>query len=126
MSTAVPRSPLEVATAYYDWVWTGKDVERIRTLCADPVLRHDPGGDVTLSHDEQIRRIHAALAKRLQYAFALKIENGEYATLAWQAVSANSNTLLAGIQVMRVVDGRITEVWNAMRPDLWMPQQPVN
>jgi hypothetical protein len=117
------QKPLDVVHEYYDWVWTGRDVERIRKLCGDPVLRHDPGGDVSLTHDEQIARIKAALAKKLQYKFALSYGNDEFATMVWQARSAaNPDVSLAGIQVLRVLDGRIVEVWNATKPELWVPQ----
>lgn len=121
------KTPLEVVTEYYDYVWTGKDIERIRKLCANPMLRHDPGGDVTMSHDEQIERISTALEKKaLQYKFALTYGNHEFATMVWQAVSAKDPDLtLAGTQVIRVVDGRMVEVWNATKPELWFPQQAV-
>ncbi|MET0657955.1 MAG: nuclear transport factor 2 family protein [Steroidobacteraceae bacterium] len=115
--------PLDTVKEYYDWVWTGKDVQRIRTLCANPVLRHDPGGDVALSHDEQIARIEAALSKQLQYKFIVSYGNDEFATMVWQAVSAvNRGVSLAGVQVLRVTGGRIAEVWNATKPELWVAQ----
>jgi len=119
----VARTPLDIVTEYYDVVWTGQDVERIRWLCTDPLHRHDPASNAALTHDEQIARMHGALAKRLKYKFAVKQGNNEYVTLVWQAVSAAEPTIaIAGIQVMRVQDGRIAEVWNALTPQLWVPQ----
>ncbi|MFA5630471.1 MAG: nuclear transport factor 2 family protein [Porticoccaceae bacterium] len=118
------RAPLEIVNEYYEYVWTGRDVERIRSLCANPMLRHDPGGDIQLTHDQQIERITAALKKELQYHFVLKYGNDELVTLVWQAVSKNSPDLhLAGVQVVRVAGGRMAEVWNATKPELWVPQQ---
>jgi len=118
------RTPLDIVNEYYDYVWTGKDVERIRSLCVSPMLRHDPGGDIQLTHDQQIERINTALKKELQYKFALQYGNDELVTLVWQAVSkSNPGLHLAGIQVVRVKDGRMVEVWNATKPELWLPHQ---
>ena len=43
--------------------------------------------------------------------------------MVWQAVSSADPTYcVTGIQVLRVRDQRIAEVWNATKPDLWVPQ----
>jgi SnoaL-like domain len=116
-------TPVEVVTEYYEYVWTGRDIDRVRKLCADPVLRHDPGGDYELSHDDQIARIEGALKKGLQYHFPLRTGNDDYATFVWQAVSSvDPDLTLTGVQVLKVVEGRIVEVWNATKPELWVPQ----
>jgi hypothetical protein len=102
---------------------TGKDVERIRILCANPMLRHDPSGDCELGHDEQIERINAALPKQLQYDFIVKYGNDEFVTLIWQAIGkADDSVQLTGIQVLRVQGEKIAEVWNAIKPSLWVAQ----
>jgi hypothetical protein len=37
------RTPLELIQLYWDRVYNDLEVELIREICADPIVRHDPG-----------------------------------------------------------------------------------
>lgn len=112
-------TPAEQARFYYENVWMQKKVDLIPQLCADPVLRHDFTRDQTLSHADQRDRILAHKDKG--YAFRIVAIHGDaaYATIIWEITSTTYN--MAGIEVMHIVDGRITEVWNAKRDGLLWP-----
>ena len=40
------------------------NVELVRELCADPLIRHDPGKETPLSHQEQIDRMQPEAGDR--------------------------------------------------------------
>lgn len=45
------RSPETLIRLYWDEIWNRGNVALIREICADPVVRHDPGSVTPLSHD---------------------------------------------------------------------------
>jgi len=50
----------------------------------------------------------------------LQFSEGELVTWVWNCTSDRDDTVHSGIEIFRVVDGRITEVWNAPYGDaLW-------
>lgn len=90
--------------------------ELIRELCADPIIRHDPAGQTTpLTHDEQIARVKfgredfgAHITRLITHA------DDTYVTSIWEITSeVGEGTELCGIEVFKVVDGRLAECWNA-------------
>ena len=106
--------PVAVVRRYLDDVYHAGDVELVREITADGVVRHDPGGTRTLDHSAQIARVRADLPTWQPY-FTAEVLAGddEYAVLVWTARGRTAERLLSGIEVFRVVDGRITDVWNA-------------
>ena len=54
------RTPKELIEMYWDRVWNNREVELIREICADPIIRHDTQSTVSLSHEEQIARVREA------------------------------------------------------------------
>jgi predicted SnoaL-like aldol condensation-catalyzing enzyme len=112
-------TPLEIVTTYYDNVWSGKDVDRLDELCAEPVLRHDPKGDVPLTRAEQRERILKTLPLGLRFRFLIAHGNDEYASVVWEADNDAGDRHAAGIQTFRIANGQIAEVWNATRETNW-------
>lgn len=112
--TVRPPSPVDVVRRYLDEVYHRGDTGLVREICADPLVRHDPGRRTALTHDEQVARIGADLPQWQPWFTAdVLAGDAEYAVLVWTARGRTADRLLTGIEVFRVVDGRITEVWNA-------------
>ncbi|MBN9107420.1 MAG: nuclear transport factor 2 family protein [Pseudonocardia sp.] len=118
MTAAVPQphdvdTPVHVVRRYLDEIYHDGRVEIVREICADPVVRHDPGRRTELSHQDQIDRIGADLPQ-WQPFFTAEVLAGdaEFAVLVWHAAGRTAERTLSGIEVFRVVDGRITDVWN--------------
>ncbi len=107
-------SPVSVVGRYVEEIYHQGQVELVREICADPVVRHDPGKRSELTHEDQIARINADLPQ-WQPHFTAEVLAGdnEYAVLVWTARGRTAERLLSGIEVFRVVAGRITDVWNA-------------
>lgn len=107
------RSPVATVRRYLDEIYHEGRVEVVREICADPLVRHDPGGTTTLSHQQQIDRISADLP-RWQPWFTHEVLAGDdrHAVLIWNATGRTAERTLSGIEVFQVIDGRITDVWN--------------
>lgn len=125
----------QVVTRYTDEIWNKGNLELIRELCADPITRHEAGKVVLVSQDEQIRRISAVrTAMQPFFENVIQASDGTYVAAAYQCrtkpwpddgaeipdspwidddfkdnPAAKSG---CGIEIFKVVDGRITDVWN--------------
>lgn len=111
---ALETGPVAVVRRYVDEIYHEGQLEVVKEICADPLVRHDPGKITPMSHDEQITRIAADLPEWHPF-FTAEILAGddEYAVLVWTAEGRTADRTLSGIEVFRVSDGRITDVWNA-------------
>ena len=114
------NSATEVVNAYNFELWNHMRPELIPELCADPLIRHYWGKRVELSHQEQIARVEAQRGRGLVFERVLQFSDGEYVTWVWNCTNDKDTNVVSGIEVFRVVDGLITEVWNApYGDDLW-------
>jgi aminoglycoside phosphotransferase (APT) family kinase protein len=108
------RTPLELIHIYWDQVYNEMDVELVREVCADPIIRHDPLYITPLSHDEQIERILRNKPMRPYFTHKVLHADDEYVTSVWNMVSRDGKNLeLCGIEVFRARDGRFTDCWNS-------------
>jgi hypothetical protein len=108
------RTPLELIHIYWDQVYNEMQVELVREVCADPIIRHDPHYITPLSHDEQIERILRNKAMRPLFTHRVLHADDEYVTSVWNMVSRDGkNMQLCGIEVFRAKDGRFTDCWNS-------------
>lgn len=110
-----PRGVIERRTE----VWNLGRLEWIADLVADPCLRHDPGRVQTVTAAENEQRVRAGRERFPGIAFenAVLAAAGEYVTscftMHWNDPDApGGRQERAGIEVFRVVDGRIAETWN--------------
>lgn len=110
----MPRSALEVVHAYIREAWNEGKVELLSELCADPIIRHDANSVTEIRLADQVARI-AQNYDELRPFFEEIVFAGddEHITLIWNATGRDPNWKLCGIEIFRVVDGKITEVWNS-------------
>lgn len=114
MSTLTPRRVVEL---YNDDLWTYKKRELITQLLANPLRRHHPGGTQIFTHDDMTKRFddyHKKFAKISGIGRHYVCE-GPYVTLIWdfrmEDASGAAKTI-SSIEIFKVVDGKITDVWN--------------
>ena len=114
MTASATPGPVTTVRRYLEEIYHQGRVETVREITADGLVRHDPGGARTLDHDAQVARIRADLPQWQPY-FTAEVLAGddEFAVLVWTARGRTAERLLSGIEVFRVRDGRITDVWNA-------------
>ncbi|MET8654551.1 nuclear transport factor 2 family protein [Nocardia aurea] len=118
MSTGI-RSAREVVELYNLVVWNEHDLELARELFADTVIRHEVGEARTLTREQAVRRVAdtSALFDTLHFRLNLVVagQDQEHVAIVYDSTMTNkdgSEIPIASIEVFRVVDGRITEVWN--------------
>ncbi|WP_441960146.1 nuclear transport factor 2 family protein [Mycolicibacterium houstonense] len=113
------RTAREVVELYNLVVWNERDFVLAEELMGDTVIRHDVGEAQTLTHRQAVQRIvdHWAMFETIRFDLKLVIagDDGEHVTIVYESPMSfpdgNSMTI-SSMEIFRVVDGRITEVWN--------------
>lgn len=113
------RTAREVVELYNLVVWNERDLALAAELFGDSVIRHGVGEVQTLTHDEAVRRVADTWAMFETLHFTLNVvvagDDGEHVTIVYDSTMTNadgSRIPVASIEVFRVIDGKITEVWN--------------
>jgi hypothetical protein len=112
----------ELLRLYWEEVWNNGNVELVREICADPIVRHDPGATTALSHNEQIARItQQRTERRPQFTHEVIVADEHHATSVWNMVTrAGERIELCGIEVFQIEDGRLARAWNSSYlPGFW-------
>ncbi|MGY4710962.1 nuclear transport factor 2 family protein [Mycolicibacterium sp. CBM1] len=113
------RSAREVVELYNLVVWNQRDFALAAELLGDTVIRHDVGEVHVLRHDEAVRRVSDTWEMFDEIRFELKrvlpATDGEHVTVIYQSpmrLKDGTTTTIASMEIFRVRDGRIVEVWN--------------
>lgn len=110
-------TPLEVVKMYNEECWHSRKIDLVGDIIADNVVRHYPGKNVTLTREESIARIEDGWKQlpTLAFRFHRFLVDDNMITMIWDATSKDAegkDMEMAGIEVFRVEDGKICEVWN--------------
>jgi predicted SnoaL-like aldol condensation-catalyzing enzyme len=113
------RSAREVVEQYNLVVWNERDFALAEELLGDSVIRHDVGEVTTLTHDEAVARVvdHWRMFETIRFDLHLVVagDDGEHVAVVYQSpmkLKDGTETTVGSMEIFRVVDGRITEVWN--------------
>jgi predicted SnoaL-like aldol condensation-catalyzing enzyme len=113
------RTAREVVELYNLVVWNEKDFALADELMGETVIRHDVGEAHTLTHEQAVKRIVDTwgMFDKLRFDLNLVVagDDGEYVTIVYESpmtTKDGSETTISSMEIFRVVDGRITEVWN--------------
>ena len=136
-------TPVDTVQSYFDRVYGDLEVEAIRELCSDPYCRHEAGGEVhLLDHEQQLERIRGVIAATTvsdgrTFSFTPIVMSGDgdhvsvtfdmtapadspFVAAAPEGAIVGDELHLCGIEVFRVTDGVITDVWNSsLMPGHW-------
>jgi hypothetical protein len=108
------RTPRELIEIYWERVYNAGEVELVREVCADPIIRHDPGVVTPLSHDEQIERVKRSVAMQPLFTHRVLHADDTFVTSVWNMVSRDGRDIrLCGIEVFEAHEGRFTRCWNS-------------
>lgn len=110
----MPYTPRELAALYTEEVWNKGNAELIREICADPMIRHEAGKRLELSHDQQVERVtRTVAANRPHFDNLFLVADDDHVVLVWNMDTTSEKVpQMAGIEVFRVRDGRLAECWN--------------
>ena len=113
------RSAREVVELYNLVVWNERDFALAEELMGDTVVRHEVGEANTLTHEEAVQRIVDMWEVSTELRFDLNLvvagDDGEHVAIVYQSpmeLKDGTKTSVGSMEVFRVVEGRITEVWN--------------
>jgi predicted SnoaL-like aldol condensation-catalyzing enzyme len=121
------RSAREVVETYILAVLNEKRLDLARDLLADNVVHHNVGSATALPRDKVCARIEETWARAEKMWFELNLvtagDDGEHVAIVYEASVTTPDGVeakIASIGVFRVVEGRITEVWNSnYKPGVW-------
>ena len=114
------RSAREVVELYNLVVWNERDFALAEELMGDTVIRHEVGeahdadpraGGPT--HRRQLGRCSTNI--RFDLNLVVAGDDGEHVAIVYQSpmkLKDGTETTIGSMEIFRVVDGRITEVWN--------------
>ena len=113
------RSAREVVELYNLVVWNKRDFALADELMGETVIRHEVGDGTTLTHEQAVQRIvdNWAMFDELRFDLNLVVagDDGEHVAIVYQSpmtLKDGTKTDVGSMEIFRVVDGRITEVWN--------------
>jgi predicted SnoaL-like aldol condensation-catalyzing enzyme len=113
------RTAREVVEQYNLVLWNERDFALADELMGGTVIRHEVGEAQTLSHDQAVQRIvdNWAMFDELRFDLNLVVagDDGEYVAIVYQSpmtLKDGTRVDVGSMEIFRVVDGRITEVWN--------------
>lgn len=105
---------LTLLMRYWDECSNDGDFELVRELCADPIIRHDPGGENPLSHQDQIDRLEIGKQLGIKIDRVVTHANDEWVTSVWNMYSESGaeGMTMCGIEVFKVENGVLAHAWN--------------
>ena len=113
------RTAREVVELYNLVVWNQRNFDLADELMGDTVIRHEVGEAQTLTHEQAVQRIvdNWAMFDKLRFDLTLVVagDDGEHVAIVYQSpmeLKDGTKTSVGSMEIFRVVDGRITEVWN--------------
>ena len=113
------RSAREVVELYNLVVWNERRFDLAEELMGDSVIRHDVGEATTLTHEQAVARIvdHWDMFETIRFDLNLVVagDDGEHVAVVYQSpmeLKDGTKTDVGSMEIFRVVEGRIVEVWN--------------
>ena len=113
------RSARKVVELYNLVVWNERNLDLAEELIGDTVTRHEVGEATVLTHEQAVNRIidHWAIFEDIRFALNLVVagDDGEHVAIVYQSpmkLKDGTETTISSMEIFRVRDGRITEVWN--------------
>jgi predicted SnoaL-like aldol condensation-catalyzing enzyme len=100
-------------------VWNKRDFALADELMGDTVIRHEVDEVHTLTREQAVKRIVDTWETFDELRFDLKLvvagDDGEHVTVGYESpmtLKDGNETTISSMEIFRVVDDRIAEVWN--------------
>ena len=113
------RTAREVVEQYNLVVWNERYFALAEELIGDSVIRHEVGDTLTLTHEQAVQRIVDMweVSEELRFDLNLVVagDDGEHVAIVYESpikLKDGTDTTVGSMEIFRVIDGRITEVWN--------------
>jgi hypothetical protein len=115
--TATVRTAREVVELYNLVVWNQRDFALAEELMGETLTRHEVGEATVLTHAQAVARIvdHWEMFETNRFDLKLMVADDEHVAIVYQSpmkLKDGTETTIGSMEIFRVVDGRIVEVWN--------------
>lgn len=107
-----------IVDRYTEELYHQRNLDAVDELVAEPMIRHEPGGErLSLTRDDVRARTAAfhAQFRSMRFSTRIAVDDGTRVASAYEAdlvdIDGDIHTI-CGIEIFTIVDGRITEVWN--------------
>ena len=115
---ATSPSPEDVVRRYLAELYNERRLDLVPELIADPEIRHAPGETKVMTLAENTERLERMLAACpvLRFEPAVVIAQDDLVSVAWNGWSTQQDGRsyeFAAVELFRVRDGKIVEIWNA-------------
>ena len=109
------RIPRELIELYWEEVWNNGNVDLMREICADPIVRHDANNVTELSLEDQIARVSQQSQKsEPHFSHEILLADEHFVASVWNMHTRKGpERKLCGIEVFQVEDGKFTRCWNS-------------
>jgi predicted SnoaL-like aldol condensation-catalyzing enzyme len=111
------KTPREVVELYNNVLWNEQRHDLAESLLAPSVIRHGIGEVRTLTHEQAAQRVVDTWASvgHLYFKLIKVVADAELVCIVYEChttAKTGQVTVTSSIEVFRVVNGRICEVWN--------------
>lgn len=111
-------TPEQVVRRYLAEMYNERRLDLVPELIADPEIRHAPGETRTMSLAENTERLEKMfeLCPVLRFEPQVVIAQDDLVSVAWNGWSTQTDGRsyeFAAVEIFRVRDGRIVEIWNS-------------
>lgn len=117
----------EAVERYNLQLWNEQRYEIAAEVIGEHMVRNSPGRRDVLTREDAVARVRQLWASVAHVHFSLlhTVVDDDLCTIVYQADIRNydgSRDAIASIEVFRVLDGRIVEVWNNTHDHGWWPE----
>ena len=115
-------SPRTVVERYNYELWNDQNYSVAAEIIGPEIVRNTPGGRSVLTHEQAVPRVRDmwATVKDVHFTLLRIVADEELCSIVYQADIVNHDgtaDAIAAIEVFRVEQGRIVEVWNPCNYD---------
>ena len=115
--TASNVSPKTVIERYNYELWNAQNYAVAEEIIGEEIVRNTPGGRVVQTHEQAVQRVRDLWGgvKSVRFTLLRIVADDELCSIVYQADIVNHDDtpdVIASIEVYRVSEGRIVEVWN--------------
>jgi predicted SnoaL-like aldol condensation-catalyzing enzyme len=115
--TASNVSPKTVVERYNYELWNDRNYAVAEEIIGEEIVRNTPGGRVVQTHEQAVQRVRDLWGgvKSVRFTLLRIVADDELCSIVYQAdIVKHDDTpdVIASVEVYRVSEGRIVEVWN--------------
>ena len=115
--SAHSTDPRTVVERYNYELWNERNYAVGEQIIGEQIIRNTPGGRTVLTHDEAVQRVRDLWegVRSVHFTLPQIVADEQLCSIVYQAdIVKHDGTcdVISSIEVYRVVEGRIVEVWN--------------